>query len=61
MTFEVTGYPLREVGLESAVIVNADGTEEPFPGFVLLTGKSIYESVLASLKPGQRIVFKGLM
>lgn len=50
---KVTGRPLSELGLEDARIIDAEGNDiGPLEGFIALPGKTLEESLKASLPEG---------
>jgi len=51
----VEGLPLSDLGLDGAIVIDAETGEELglFEGFVALPGKSLRESIEAALGPGR--------
>ena len=58
----VNGRPLSDVGLDHAIIIDENGKDVgPVEGFVMLPGKDVCESVMASLPPGYGLRFMPLI
>lgn len=57
-TFEVTGQPLADLGLQCAVIVHADGHREPLKGFAVPPGVTIQDALTRSLPEGASLIIE---
>ncbi len=55
-TFNLTGRPLAELGLEHAVIRHVDGHEEPLGGFLVPHGMTVLDALMAILPPGATLL-----